>query len=127
MRVNMSINTDPPAGGGSAASVGGPVIFTLKLVSRLLPLFFTLLLLCHSVMAQPSAVEGATTTTLAVWVNAEGAVRRVEIRKSCGRRECDAAAVSRALALQFPPSVDAATQSAPRLFVIGSDVKELAQ
>lgn len=25
----MSIDTDPPAGGGSAASVGGPVIFTL--------------------------------------------------------------------------------------------------
>jgi TonB family protein len=77
-------------------------------------------------MAQSGAGEGAT-TTLALWVNSEGTVRRVEIRKSCGRRECDAAAMSRAFEFKFPPSVDAATQSAPRLFVIGSDVKELAQ
>ena len=76
---------------------------------------------CRSV-----AVEGAT-TTLAVWVNAEGKVKHVEIRKSCGRQECDAAAMSRALTLEFPPAVDAAAQPAPRLFVIGSDVKELAR
>lgn len=95
-------------------------------MNRLLPILVALLLLCQSAMAQAGAEEGAA-TTLALWVNAEGTVRRVEIRKSCGRSECDAAAMSRAFALQFSPSADAATQLAPRLFVIGSDVKELAK
>lgn len=95
-------------------------------MNRLLPNLVALLLLSQSAMAQSGAGEGAT-TTLAPWVNAEGTVRRVEIKKSCGRRGCDAAAMARAFALQFPPPMDAAAQSAPRMFVIGPEVKELTQ
>lgn len=95
-------------------------------MTRLLLIALALSLLCQSGSAQRAAEDDAT-TTLAIWVNPDGKVRRVEIRKSCGRHECDAAAMSRAFTLEFPPALVEKAQSAPRLFVIGSGIKELPQ
>jgi TonB family protein len=95
-------------------------------MNRLLPIVLALILLCQGALAQSIAGEGAT-TTLALGVNAEGTVKRVEIRKSCDRRECDVAAMSRAFALQFPPALEGTATLAPRLFLIGAEVAGLTQ
>lgn len=62
-------------------------------------------------------------TTLAVWVDANGRANRVEIRKSCGRRDCDTAAMSLAQNMPFAPAKDAAERKEPRILIVGSDGK----
>ena len=66
-------------------------------------------------------------TTLAVWVDADGRATRVEIRKSCGRRDCDTAAMSLAQNKHFAPAKDAAERKEPRILIIGSDGREVQQ
>ena len=66
-------------------------------------------------------------TTLAVWVNASGRTNRVEIRKSCGRRDCDTAAMSMAQNKVFAPVKDVAERKEPRILIVGSDGTEVQQ
>lgn len=66
-------------------------------------------------------------TTLAVWVDANGRANRVEIRKSCGRRDCDTAAMSMAQNKLFAPAKDAAERKEPRILIVGSDGTEIQQ
>ncbi len=66
-------------------------------------------------------------TTLAVWVDADGRANRVEVRNSCGRRECDTGAMNVAQKKLFAPAKDAAERKEPRILIIGSDGREIQQ
>ena len=66
-------------------------------------------------------------TTLAVWVDADGRANRVEVRNSCGRRECDTGAMNVAQKKLFAPAKDAAERKEPRILIVGSDGREIQQ
>jgi TonB family protein len=63
-------------------------------------------------------------TTMAVWVDADGHAIRIELRKSCGRRDCDDAAVTTAKSKRFAPAEDGADRKEPRILAVGCDGTE---
>ena len=75
-------------------------------------------------LGRPSDAASVAKSTIAVWLDSNGRARRVQILKSCGTRNCDAAAMAVAQAWSFAPSKGEEVSNTPRTLVIGVEVVE---
>ena len=78
-------------------------------------------------MANPDGAQRSakfTKSTLAVWVDSNGRASRVELRKSCGARNCDAAAMAVVQTWAFASTTGEAVPRTPRLVVVGVELTE---
>jgi TonB family protein len=78
----------------------------------------------HALAEGVASAPNMGKTTVAIWVDEGGKAKRVQIQRSCGQRNCDAAAMAVAMAWTFPPFKGDMAAQAPRLLTIGVDVAE---